>query len=317
MSSKIKAFITLSLFSIVFTEVLTGATPFMKFLNPATFLFLFALYALPVALIREARVRWHLGVWGVFFLGLAYGILNEGMAAKTLLRTTHVPIPSFDYYVMFLGVNIGFAILILVWHALHSVLMPILFTHVMFPTERDRPWLNKKVAALFAILAIAAAFIAFHTQNAGPISLPHFFAFLAIIIGMIFVAKRIPKIPGIVFSDTKQSTFKPLLLGFFAQITLVFILSALAGLHIPIAGYMVFVLVSIAGFAYILKRTGWFRLPALLFFGMGSYLGIALFFQILSSLIPTNASGSFVIGLCFVAAIFFTLYVITKRKTAA
>src|SRR5512135_1878497 len=98
MRSSRKALLALVLLAPVLTEVATGNTPLRAYLDPRIALFLTLAYSVPAVVIRELAVRRRLSVGGVFLLGLAYGIWNEGLLAQTLIRAEHVPIDRFDHY---------------------------------------------------------------------------------------------------------------------------------------------------------------------------------------------------------------------------
>ena len=76
---------TLLALATVIPELFTGSTPLVGFLNPGLFFFLFLGYGVAILLVRELAVRCRSGILGLFFLGLAYSIFNEGLLAKTLI----------------------------------------------------------------------------------------------------------------------------------------------------------------------------------------------------------------------------------------
>src|SRR5215510_2761979 len=114
-----KAVFTLMLLSPVLAELLTASIPIVQFLSPGTFIFLLTLgYGIPVLLIRELAVRWQITSAGIFILGIAYGILNEGFWAKTFLLDSDLPLPGFGHYGYILGISFPWAVTISFWHAL-------------------------------------------------------------------------------------------------------------------------------------------------------------------------------------------------------
>src|SRR5207245_9057295 len=69
---------------------------------PLFFLFLAAnvgLYGSGVILIREAMIRWKKGWASVFLLGVAYGIVEEGLDLCTLSYATACPAGTRVFYV--------------------------------------------------------------------------------------------------------------------------------------------------------------------------------------------------------------------------
>ena len=114
-----------------------------------------------VLLVRELAVRWNCGVLGLFSLGLAYSIFNEGLLAKTLILEKGLPVPQYDQYGCVLGISLPWAAGIGTWHAYASVIFPILFTHYFFPKAREKPWLSAKIALVLGLLLMLLACTAF------------------------------------------------------------------------------------------------------------------------------------------------------------
>ncbi|HZD12882.1 MAG TPA: hypothetical protein VE177_05115, partial [Candidatus Binatus sp.] len=78
-------------------EYLSGSSPWsLLILNPILFgIFVslnIGLYTMGVILIREAVLRWHKGWASIFALGVAYGIVEEGLALQTLFNSNAGPV---------------------------------------------------------------------------------------------------------------------------------------------------------------------------------------------------------------------------------
>jgi hypothetical protein len=152
MHTRFKAILTLVLIAPVLTEIVSGNTPPHALLHPSIDLFLIAAYSLPLLAIREAAVRWRLRTAGIFLLGLAYGLLNEGLLAQTLVRCSHEPIANFDGYLCAAGINFSWTALILPWHALMAVIFPIALLGFWFPACAESAWLSKRAFAILAVV---------------------------------------------------------------------------------------------------------------------------------------------------------------------
>lgn len=160
MSCRAKAILTLVVIAPVVTEIVSGNTPPHALLHPQIALFLIAAYSFPLLVLRELSIRWRLGTLGLFLLGLAYGFLNEGLIAQTLIRAQHVPMPNFDRYVYAAGVNFSWVAVIIPWHALMAVVFPLALLAHWFPSCSSERWLgNRTFAILTAILVAGVAFI--------------------------------------------------------------------------------------------------------------------------------------------------------------
>ena len=132
----------LALFTPGIPEYLSGSSsPAVLVANPLAFFLLLALnlgiYTGGVLLIREARVRWHLGLASVLALGLAYGIAEEGLALTTLFDPRNGQInPSTAG--SWGGVNWAWTSGILPFHAVFSVAIPLFLLDRTLPELRDR-----------------------------------------------------------------------------------------------------------------------------------------------------------------------------------
>lgn len=154
--SRLKIALFLAMISITIAEFVTGATPLTKIItDPASF-FLFSMptllgiYGCGVILIREASVRWQKGWPTILLLGIAYGILEEGVAAHTFFDPVNSTVGNLGSYGRFLGVDFTWAIAISIFHAVFSISLPILITRILWPKMNNVRLLRKKgLAAIF------------------------------------------------------------------------------------------------------------------------------------------------------------------------
>lgn len=299
-----KAPLFLAVASPILAEVLSGNLPPLAFL-PLLPLMLVA-YGIPMLLIRDAWVRFGLGVPGLFALGIAYGFVNEALFAKTVFLDANVPIDTFDGYAVG-GVNWAWASFIVPWHALHAVLYPIAFTWWLFPSRRAQPWLSRRtsLALLAVMLAVGAAI---HTAQDplrgvaagtwGTFS----FSLLAITVPVL-AAVWLPRRPPLL--EPGPSTSGMLLLGA-AVAPLLFVMAALASNAVP---FPVIVLVSVAfyaGFGVLLHRRGGFNAPNALRFALGNelaFVALALLFDAQRGGPPDAIAAHLALELAFVLGV--------------
>ncbi len=199
MSCRANAIITLVVIAPILTEIVSGNTPPHALLHPQIALFLIAAYSFPLLVLRELSIRWRLGTLGIFVLGLAYGFLNEGLLAQTLIRAERVPMPNFDRYLYAAGVNFSWVAVIVPWHAFMAVLFPLALLAHWFPSCSHERWLDNRTFAILAALLIACvAFI-------GLVRAPHpqmraflFVMALLVVAASAFGAKQPPRLvaPG-------------------------------------------------------------------------------------------------------------------------
>src|SRR5205807_8317096 len=91
------------------------------------------LYGSGVVLIREAMIRWKKGWASVFLLGVAYGIVEEGIALWTLFNPLAQPVGNLGFYGHWLGVNWVWTVGLLIFHSVYSIGLPIFLFGLVFP----------------------------------------------------------------------------------------------------------------------------------------------------------------------------------------
>src|SRR6266702_4064637 len=110
--------------------------------HPILFLLLLGanigLYGSGVILIREAMIRWKKGWASVFLLGVAYGIVEEGLALWTLFNPLAQPVGNLGFYGHWLGVNWVWTIGLLIFHSVYSIGLPIFLFGLVFPELKHK-----------------------------------------------------------------------------------------------------------------------------------------------------------------------------------
>lgn len=155
MSNKTKSIIILILSATFVPELLTGSTNlFMFFIEPIRFPILLIAYGLAILLIREISVRYKMSLGGIFLMGLAYTIINEGLFAKTIIKYSNLPFNVFDNYGYIANISVPWTLWISLFHSVCSVLFPILLVRFLYPSEDSAVWLGKKTTAIFSFLVL-------------------------------------------------------------------------------------------------------------------------------------------------------------------
>ena len=155
MKPRTKAIFLMMVLPPLMMELLTANLPGFVFFHPVFLITVILGYSVPILAIRELAVRLRFSLAGIFIMGLAYGIFNEGIGAKTLLLMEKVPVSTFDNYGYFFGINFPWVAYIITVHAIVSVLIPILIVHYLYPEVKTQPWFSKKTG--FALLFLATA----------------------------------------------------------------------------------------------------------------------------------------------------------------
>jgi hypothetical protein len=139
-------------------EYLSGSSnmSLLVLFPPVFFLFLaanLALYGPGVILIREAKIRWNKGWASVFLMGAAYGIVEEGLALRTLFNPTSSVVGNLGVYGHWLGVNWVWTVGLVIFHSVFSIGLPIFIFGLAFPDLKSKSLVSVKGIRL-SILAL-------------------------------------------------------------------------------------------------------------------------------------------------------------------
>ncbi len=158
------ALLTLMFLSPVTAEVLTGSTPIITFLtNPISFISNVLLYGSGAILIREVVCRRRLPWSSVIWLGVAYGIFEEGMVVDTwadpwLPQVCTIvkgkPPAGLCDYSRVSGINLAWAVSLTAFHAIVSIAIPLLLIGLLFPRRAALPWLGRKAPFAFVFAEV-------------------------------------------------------------------------------------------------------------------------------------------------------------------
>src|SRR5205807_1377846 len=163
------------------------------------------LYGSGVILIREAMIRWKKGWASVFLLGVAYGIVEEGLALWTLFNPLAQPVGVLGFYGHWLGVNWVWTVGLLIFHSVYSIGLPIFLFGLVFPDLRSKSLVSGTGITFIILGLIIDCFALFVLESV--IYQPYnpgggLMLFSGIVITILVVAAR--KLPGD-FLKTKQS----------------------------------------------------------------------------------------------------------------
>jgi uncharacterized membrane protein len=186
-----------ALFSLIFlaatlAEFLTTSTYVPTAItHPVGFAQLVGLYGGGALLIREATVRWSRRWGSVLLLGGAYAVGEEGFGTKSFVDPTGGPLRN-QLHSHWIGTNwvdlAGFTL----FHAVVSMMIPILLIELIFPATKGRRLLwNVGVAVSVAAFRLAVFTLSFTDPYQVPLSANVFLAVYAA--GFITAAYLVPK----------------------------------------------------------------------------------------------------------------------------
>ncbi len=169
-------------------------------LNPLMFFSQLAanlgLYGSGVILIREAMIRWKKGWGSVFLLGVAYGIVEEGLALWTLYNPAAVQVKNLGVYGHWLGVNWVWTVGLLIFHSVYSIGLPIFLFGLVFPELKSKSLVSIRGIRISVIVLTTDSIALFIVDslfypNYSPGGGLLFFSGIAIAI-LVFAARKLP-----------------------------------------------------------------------------------------------------------------------------
>ena len=174
-------------------ELLSGSAPPVEFFNPFMLLILPALYGSGAVLARELTLRWDKRWPTILILGLAYGIIEEGLMIKSFFDPNWMDLGILGTYGRLAGVNWVWSVFLTLYHAAVSIAIPILLTELIYTDRRDEPWIGRRgLIGLSILLAAVVLFGALAMAPYRPPFIPYLFAIIATV-GLYFLARRMPK----------------------------------------------------------------------------------------------------------------------------
>jgi len=180
--------LTLLMLSVVIVELLFGTThlTIITALIPGI-----GFYGGAALLIRYAVRRLHRSWFSILLLGIAFAVFEEFLIVQTSVSPTlFVGMP--EIYGRTFGVNWVYFQWAAGYEAVWGIVLPIYLTEIIFPTQREDPWLSKRgLVATLVIFALASLVSwAIWTQEVAPQALGYTYSptFASIIFALIVIA---------------------------------------------------------------------------------------------------------------------------------
>jgi hypothetical protein len=174
-------------------ELLSGSAPPVEFFNPLTLLILSALYGSGAILVRECALRWGKRWPTIFTLGLAYGILEEGLMVKSFFDPAWPDLGILGVYGRWAGVNWVWSLFLMIYHAVISIAIPIFLVESIFPERRDEPWVGRRgLIGLSLLLLVDVLFGFLLLTSYRPLAIPCLVALIAAV-ALFWMARCMPR----------------------------------------------------------------------------------------------------------------------------
>ena len=197
---KLPPALMLAVLAPAFGELLSGSAPPLEFFSPLILPFMVAFYGGGAILIRELALRWG-GTsrsvrWAiVLLLGAAYGIVEEGLAAKSFFDPGWMDLGVLGRYGRWAGVNWLWSIDLTLFHTIVSIAAPIVITELVFRNRRDERWVGRRGTTAIATMFVALVALMFLALTPYRPPLITFAGAVGIVAGLVALARRAGRVP--------------------------------------------------------------------------------------------------------------------------
>jgi hypothetical protein len=173
-------------------EVLSGSTPITQ---PGLLLVDLIIYGPGALLIRELVRRQHRGWASILLMGVAYGLVEEGLALQSLFAPTYGTVALWGARLF--GVNWVYTTVVLTWiHPLWSMAIPIALAELLFPAQRAIPSLRRfGLVVIFVWYVLGIALLALFARTTYSYSVPPLILGAVIVIALMLVVVALFVLP--------------------------------------------------------------------------------------------------------------------------
>ena len=198
----------------IVAELLSGTQTPKQFFKPGLILGL-AFYGCGSILIRERLIRWKKGWPSLLVLGAAYGILEEGLMVKCFFNVDGPGMVL--HYGRLAGINWVLAFLLMIYHSLISISIPIMCVELIHPARSKESWVPGWSQWLFAAGLTAGVALGYRITPYRPPLTPYLLGWLVFLL-LVVLAWRLPREPFKPYDRRRVPPFFFLLIGFMSVI---------------------------------------------------------------------------------------------------
>lgn len=298
-----KPILLLLILTPILTELLTNNIPVTRFFRLKLFFLLAVLVYGPVLLLRELAVRWNLSMAGYIILGLVYGTYNEGLLGKTIFKVT-IANTAFDNYGIVWGINLSWAMVIIVFHAFYAFLFPLLIVYTAFPKAASATWINKRwwlIISTAFFLYVSYIFL----KNAWPAKPIHYVLLVALMAALVFLSALFKG--GLLTTDKKHRLWLLSCYGIIFVASTFTLADIIARSHAHILFFLTYAMINLLAAMWLLSRK--YSIRSLLYFVFAAQLGFALSAIYVAVVMKAekNIITSSLFAAVFAAALLFTM----------
>ncbi len=139
----------------IFGELVSAHQTLFQFMNPLSFVLSALPYGFGAIICRELKVRWDKGWFSLVLLGLAYGLYEEGLVARSVWDPDWAELGALSGYSYWRGVVWTYLAVLLHFHLTISILCSVVLAEILFPAQRQKSWVtNRQLGWCFAGLGL-------------------------------------------------------------------------------------------------------------------------------------------------------------------
>jgi hypothetical protein len=186
--------LVLFLLSPVLGELVSAFLSPLEFLHPLRLAITLAPYGCGAIAARELVLRWRKGFASLVVLGLAFGLLFEGIVTRVLFNPNWGGLGPLASYGRARGFSWVLALGIVHFQAMISIVCPVLTAEALFLTRRHEPWVRTPMLVLCCCAVPGWTFIMGLLVPFFPRP-PHALALIGVVVGLLGLARCIPAEP--------------------------------------------------------------------------------------------------------------------------
>ncbi len=189
-------------------ELLSGSAPPVEFFNPFGLAIMSVLYGGGAILARELMLRWKKGWLSLFVLGVAYGIIEEGLMAKSFFDPNWPDVGVLGVYGRWAGINWVWTVQTTLYHTFFSIPIPIAMVEMLYPERRKDSWVTGLGFNCLAFLLVADVILGFSILPSPkkpymPPFIPYLLTIVLVVL-LIWWASRLPAPPLIEAGESRK-----------------------------------------------------------------------------------------------------------------
>ena len=204
----------------VLGELLSGHQSLFEFINPLNFVLTALPYGFAAIICRELVVRWRKGWASLVLLGLAFGIYEEFIVARSVWDPNWAELGVLGNYSYWQGITWTYAEVLIHFHLTISILSSVVLAGLLYPQRWDDRWVSNRglIACLIGLALWTPVLMILHPFSPPLIGYALSWAAIA---GLVYLAWRLP---GQVFKARPGVVVAPFWYGLIAcgNMTLVF-----------------------------------------------------------------------------------------------